>query len=75
MSLILQVATDEQTRVADVVERIQARFPDVDRALVAQVVHDVHRSYDAATVRDFVLILVERDARDVLLQETRWVEV
>lgn len=74
MSLTVQVAPDEQSRVADVVERIQARFPSVDRALVAEVVHEVHRSYAGASVRDFVPILVERDARDLLIDESRWVE-
>lgn len=74
MTLILPVVADEESRVADIVERLQRRFTTIDHALVARVVHDAHRELDGAAVRDFVPILVEKHARDVLDQEARWVE-
>lgn len=74
MTLISHVAADEESRVADVVERLQQRFSSIDRELVARVVHHAHRELDGATVRDFVPILVEKHARDVLDQEARWVD-
>jgi hypothetical protein len=70
MSLISQVAPDEDSRVADVVHRLQTRFPSLDPSLVATVVGDAHRELDHASVRDFVPILVEKQARDVLQQLT-----
>jgi hypothetical protein len=66
MSLISQVATDEESRVADIVVRLQRRFSSIDREMVAAVVHDALREFDGAAVRDFVPILVEKHSRDVL---------
>ncbi len=74
MTLVSQVAPDEERRVADVVERLRRRYPAVDQELVTWVVDAAHRDLDGARVRDFVPILVEKHARDVLDQEARWVE-
>lgn len=66
MTLISQVTTDEETRVADIVVRLQQRFSSIDREIVAAVVHEALREFDGAAVRDFVPILVEKHCRDVL---------
>lgn len=69
-----QVAPDEASRVADVVERLRRRFSTIDGLLVAKVVDHAYHELDGAVIRDFVLILVEKQAREVLEQESRWLD-
>ncbi|RYU14779.1 three-helix bundle dimerization domain-containing protein [Nocardioides iriomotensis] len=71
MTLASQVAPDEETRVADVRARLRERFPDLDEDLITRAVDEAHRALDGASVRDFVPILVEKRARDVLLEHSR----
>lgn len=73
MSITVQPAPDEQSRVADIVERTRRRFPSVDLALVAEVVHDAYREYGLAGVGDLPS-RVEKRACEVLDLESRWVE-
>ncbi len=58
--------SDEQSRLADVVDRLETRFPAVPRRQVEAVVTEVHGELADATVRDFVPVLVEKLARDRL---------
>ena len=74
MTLISQGVTGEESRIADIVARLQRRFSSIDHVLIARVVDDALREFDDATVRDFVPILVEKSSRDLLEREARWLE-
>lgn len=52
----------EGRQMAEVQERLQARFPEVDPTVVEAAIHLV-RSEITGPVRDFVPLLVERAAR------------
>jgi hypothetical protein len=52
--------------VALVSARLRKRFPDVSHEVIVRVVAGYHRQFDGRPIRDFVPILVERQARDLL---------
>lgn len=54
---------DEQQGVQQVVDRLAERFPDVDRARIAEIVDEEHHTFDGRKVRDFVPVLVEKSAK------------
>ena len=56
----------ERTAIDRVAQRLSAQFHALDVGLVARVVWDTYRHYDAHPTRDFVPILVEDAARDRL---------
>ena len=53
----------EQTAIGEVVERLTDKHPMVSPATVAGVVHKMHIKSDGRPVRDFVPLLVERNAQ------------
>ena len=57
---------DEAQAVALVSVRLRERFPGVSGETIDEVVSGCHREYDGRPIRDFVPILVERQARDRL---------
>ena len=59
-------AEHEDAAVEHVVERLTSRFPDLPPRLVEQTVTEIHDSFDGAPIRDFVPVIVEHDAKDVL---------
>ena len=61
----------EARAVVDVTERLRRRFPTVAEDVIYQVVADYHREFDTSPIRDFVPILVERQARDHLRRVPR----
>ena len=60
----------EEQAVQAIEERLRARFPDVDPAVVKDVVHGTHAEL-TGPVRDFVPVLVEHAARDRLARTAR----
>ena len=64
----LEVMSSDAERMAidHVAQRLSARFPTVDPMVVARVVHEAHRRFQAHPTREFVPILVEDTARDTL---------
>jgi hypothetical protein len=56
------VTTDEHQALEHVCSRLVERFPDVPEATVRLTVSDVHARFDGR-VRDYVPVLVEREAR------------
>ena len=57
---------EEGQAVTLVAQRLQTRFPDLDSDTINRVVESAHHVYDGRPIRDFVPVLVEREARDVL---------
>jgi len=58
--------TDEARAVVLVKVRLRARFPLLRGEVIEQVVDACHREFNGSPIRDFVPILVERQARDEL---------
>ncbi|MGR0220021.1 three-helix bundle dimerization domain-containing protein [Agromyces sp. ZXT2-6] len=54
---------DEQQGVQQVIDRLSERFPDIDRARIAEIVDEEHHTFDGRKVRDFVPVLVEKSAK------------
>lgn len=57
---------DEQAALEQVAERLGARFPDVSPETVAATVNEVYASLADAHVRDFLPVLIEREAKKLL---------
>jgi len=61
------MATAEETRVLDQVSaRLHTRFPDAAPDHLRHAVESAYHELDGARIRDFVEILVERQAANVL---------
>lgn len=61
------MATSEETRVlTQVSERLSHKYPQVPTQRVSEVVSATYHDFDHARIRDFVEILVERDAAELL---------
>jgi hypothetical protein len=60
------IELSEQAIIDQIVARLTRRFPSVSASTVSTVVHDVHSRYDDRPVRDFVPLLVERNAKSEL---------
>ena len=58
--------TDEATQIAEVIERVAGTYPDRSSADIARVVQTLHAGFTNAKIREFVPLLVEREARAVL---------
>lgn len=57
---------DERTQLAEVAERLAARYPAVPQATIGEVVDDLHARFNGARLREFVPMFVERNARRAL---------
>lgn len=69
------MATSEESEEARVLEhvrdRLSSRFPQVPAQRVSDVVARTYHDFDGARIRDFVEILVERDAAALLRSGVR----
>jgi len=54
---------DEDAARAEVVERLAERFPQTAPVEIIAAVDEAYTSFEQATVRDFVPVLAEREAR------------
>ena len=66
---------DEERRAVDgVVADLERAFPDVPRAVLVQYVTEGYRAFENAPVRDYISVIVRREARArvaVLIEESR----
>jgi hypothetical protein len=60
------IELSEQTVVEQLVVRLTSRYPTISESTVATVVRDVHSRFEGRPLRDFVPLLVERNARSEL---------
>ncbi|GIE85565.1 hypothetical protein Are01nite_20450 [Actinoplanes regularis] len=65
-----QVPDAEDGALIEILSVLRQHFPEVDDATVVEHVNDIHKRYAAAPVRDFVPLLVEREARATLTRLT-----
>ena len=57
---------DEAHAIDEVVDRLVERFPDIPRETVREVVDAQVAQFAGSTVRDFVPVLVEHEALELL---------
>lgn len=57
---------DEAQLIDGVIERLADKFPDRPRADIERAVAEVHQEFEGNPVRDYVPVLVEREARQLL---------
>lgn len=62
---------DEGIAIEEVVTRLSAKYPEVPAARVAEIVHETHQRMSGAKVRDFVPVLVEREAKAAVKKERK----
>ncbi|MFB7719157.1 three-helix bundle dimerization domain-containing protein [Nocardia sp. NPDC056100] len=55
-------ANDEDQQIKALVGRLADKFPTIGTGAIADIVADLHRTFDGRPVRDFVPLLVERMA-------------
>jgi hypothetical protein len=63
------VLHSETRALTETIDRLSTRFPLHSRATVAEIVGHAHQRYDDSHLRDFIPVLVEREAR-LKLQHT-----
>jgi hypothetical protein len=57
------IELSEQAIIDQMVTRLASRYPTVAESTVSTLVRDIHSRYDDRPVRDFVPLLVERNAK------------
>jgi hypothetical protein len=62
----VSVENSEQQALSQVADRLQQRFPEVAPDAVRATVEQAYRQLENSRIRDYVPVLVERQARDVL---------
>lgn len=59
---------DEDREIEDIIVRLSARFPHQPSTVVVDAVTEARSHFERARVRDFVPVLIEREARARLEQ-------
>jgi hypothetical protein len=60
------IELSEQTVIDQVVVRLAQRYPDIAKSTVQRIVQEAHATFHGRPLRDFIPLLVERNARAVL---------
>ena len=61
---------DDQVQLTEVVERLTGSYPTLPPDTVNNVVYDLHARFDGAPIREFVPLLVEREAHSALSERS-----
>ena len=56
----------EETRIAEVVDRLSKSYPGLPADTVVQVVNDMRAAFTHSRIREYVPLFVERRARSAL---------
>lgn len=64
------VLHSETRALSDTIDRLSIRFPLHSKATIAAIVSQAHQRFDHSHLRDFIPLLVERDARRQLQHAT-----
>jgi hypothetical protein len=62
------IELSEQTIIDQLVARLADGFPTISASTVSDVVRDIYSRYDGRPLRDYVPLLVERNAKIALEQ-------
>jgi hypothetical protein len=58
----------EETRIAEMLERLHTSYPSLPPDTVAQVVNDMRNAFQGSRIREYVPLFVERRARTALTE-------
>jgi DNA polymerase II small subunit/DNA polymerase delta subunit B len=58
----------EDTRIAEVVDRLKRSYPTLPADLVIEVVNEMRVAFHGSCIRDYVPLFVERRARSALTE-------
>ncbi|HCB59616.1 MAG TPA: hypothetical protein DEP82_17330 [Arthrobacter bacterium] len=61
----------EDRAVAHVIDRLAERFPDVPRSSIERAVQERRAALAGNPVRDYIPVLIEHGAKDLLRESTR----
>jgi len=64
-------AREERTQLEAVSRRLASKFAGLPRGVVVEAVRSAEAELQSATIRDFVPLLVEKEARDRLAELLR----
>ena len=64
----MMTAISEETRIAEVVDRLTTSYPTLPADTVTQVVHDTRAAFTGSRIREYVPLFVERRARAALTE-------
>ncbi|TDN91510.1 hypothetical protein [Microbacterium sp. BK668] len=56
-------AIDESKAMEEIAERLQERFPEASRQTIVDAIEKARAGFDGAKVRDFVPVLIEKEAK------------
>jgi hypothetical protein len=56
-------SVDEGKAIAEIHERLRERFPDAGDEAIASAIEHARASFESAKVRDFVPVLIEKEAK------------
>lgn len=62
---------DEDRAVAHVIDRLAEKFPDLPRSIVERAVHERRAALAGNPVRDYIPVLIERGAKELLRESTQ----
>ncbi len=57
---------EEDRLISAATERLVTRFPDIPESVVLDILGSARRSFDTASIRDFVPLFVERKTKEQL---------
>ena len=60
------IKKSERELLAEAAQRLEGKFPQLPGGLITTAVDDAHTHFEQSTVRDFILLLVERRAYNKL---------
>ena len=58
----------EDTRIAELVDRLKTTYPTVPADIVVEVVNDMRAAFHGSRIREYVPLFVERRARSALTE-------
>jgi hypothetical protein len=58
----------EDTRIAELVDRLKTSYPTVPADIVVEVVNDMRAAFHGSRIREYVPLFIERRARSALTE-------
>ena len=59
---------NEETQIAELVERLRRTYPTLPAGTIAEVVNDMRAAFHGSRIREYVPLFVERRARAALTE-------
>ncbi|MFE1595489.1 three-helix bundle dimerization domain-containing protein [Nocardia sp. NPDC058705] len=60
------MTTNENRQLDEVIERLTIRYPTIEPAEIADIVHSVYDAFGKVHIRDYVPLLVEHHVKEEL---------